>query len=65
MKEVARLHGITKAFVSERDSKFTGHFQKGLFEGFVLDLNIINLQLPQIDGQIEMVNQVIEYMLKM
>ena len=35
MKEVARLHGILKAIVSQKDSKFTGHFWKGLFKGFV------------------------------
>ena len=31
MKEVARLHGILKAIVSNRDSKFTSNFWKGLF----------------------------------
>ena len=34
MKEVARLHGIMKAIVLDRDSKFTTKFWKGLFKGF-------------------------------
>ena len=32
MKDIARLHGIPKAIVSERDSKFTSNFWKGLFK---------------------------------
>jgi hypothetical protein len=34
MREVARLHGIPKTIVSERDPKFTSKFWKGLFKGF-------------------------------
>ena len=40
MKEVARLHGIPKAIVLDRDSKFIGHFWKGLFKGFGTYLNM-------------------------
>ena len=32
MKEITRLHGIPKAIVSDRDSKFTSNFWKGLFK---------------------------------
>ena len=34
MKEVSRLQGIPKEIVSDMNSKFTGHFWKGLFKGF-------------------------------
>ena len=40
MKEIARLHGIQKSIVSERVSKFTSKFWKGLFKGFCTSLNI-------------------------
>ena len=32
MKEIARLHGIPKAIVLDRDSKFTSNLWKGLFK---------------------------------
>ena len=32
MKEIARLHGVPKAIVSDRDSKFTSNIWKGLFK---------------------------------
>jgi hypothetical protein len=34
LKEIACLHGIPKTIVSNRDSKFTLNFWKGLFKGF-------------------------------
>jgi hypothetical protein len=34
MREIARLHGIPKTIVFDRDPKFTSNFWKGLFNGF-------------------------------
>jgi hypothetical protein len=34
MKEVARIHGVPKEIVSDKDPKFTSNFWKGLFKGF-------------------------------
>jgi hypothetical protein len=38
MKEIARLHGIPKTIVSNKDPKFTSKFWKGLFNGFGTNL---------------------------
>ena len=65
MKEVARLHGILKAIVLDRDSEFTSNFWKGLFDGFGTILNMSATYHPHTDGQTERVNQVIEDMLRM
>jgi len=65
MKEVARLHGVPKAIVSDRDPKFASNFWKGLFKGFGTNLNMSTAYHPQTDGQTERVNQVIEDMLRM
>jgi hypothetical protein len=65
MKEVARLHGIPKTIVSNRDPKFTSSFWKGLFKGFITNLNFSTTYHPKSDGQTERVNKVIEDMLRM
>ena len=43
MKEIARLHGIPKEIISNRDSKFTSNFWKGLFKEFGTKLNFNNI----------------------
>jgi hypothetical protein len=65
MREIARLHGIPKTIVSDRDPKFTSKFWKGLFNGFGTNLNFSTTYHPESYGQIERVNQVIEDMLRM
>jgi transposase InsO family protein len=65
MWEIAKLHGVPKTIVYDRDSKFTSNFYKGIFKGFGTNLNFITSYHPEIDGQIERVNRVIEYMLRM
>jgi hypothetical protein len=65
MREIARLHGIPMAIVSDKDTKFTLNFWRGLFKGFVTNLNFNTTYHPQSDGKIERVNQVIEDMLRM
>jgi hypothetical protein len=65
MKEIARLHGIPKTIVSDRDPKFTSKFWKGLFNGFGTNLNFSTTYHLESDGKTKRVNQVIEYMLRM
>jgi hypothetical protein len=64
MWEVARLHGIPKTIVFDRDPKFTSKFWKELFEGFITNLNFNIAYHLESDGKIERVNQVIEDMLR-
>lgn len=65
MKEIFRLHGIPKVVISDRDAKFTGNFWKTLFKGLDTKLNFSTAFHPQIDGQTERVNQILEDMLRM
>ena len=50
LKEVARLHGIPKTIVSDRDPKFTSNFWKGLFKGFRTNMNFSTSYHPESDG---------------
>jgi hypothetical protein len=65
MKEVARLHGIPKTIVSDKDPKFTTKFWKGLFKGFRTNLNFSTTYHPESDGKTKRLNQVIEDILRM
>jgi hypothetical protein len=40
MKEVVRIHEVSKEIISDRDPKFTYNFWKGLFKGFGTNLNL-------------------------
>jgi hypothetical protein len=65
MKEVARLHGVAKAIVSDRDPKFTSNFLKGLFKGFEMNLNLNTTYHLESNGKIKRTNRIIEDMLRM
>jgi hypothetical protein len=65
MKEIFRLHGLPKAIISDRDTKFTSNFWKGLFQELGTQLKFSTAYHPQTDGQTERVNQVLEDMLSM
>ena len=65
MKEIFKLYGFPKAIISDRDTKFTSKFWKGLFVDLCTKLNFITSFHPQTDVKIERVNQVLEYMLHM
>jgi hypothetical protein len=65
MRGISRLHGIPRTIILDRDTKFTSNFWKGLFKGFGTNVNFITAYHPQLYGQTERVNQVIEDMLRM
>ena len=65
MKEIFRLHGMPREIVSDRDTKFSSRFWKSLMVGFETKLLLCTSYCPQTDGQIERVNQILEYMLRM
>ena len=62
MKEIFRLHGIPKMVISDRDVKFTSTFWKELFAGLNTNLKFSTSYHPQMDGQTERKNQIIEDM---
>jgi hypothetical protein len=39
MRNIAMMHGITKAIVSIKDTKFTSNFSRGLFKGFGMNMH--------------------------
>jgi hypothetical protein len=65
MKEIFRLHGISKMVISDRDIKFTSSFWKELFAGINTNFNFSMSYHPKMDGQTERTNQIIEDMLRM
>eukprot|EP00253_Pinus_taeda_P010972 PITA_10972 len=64
MQNVFKLHGLPKTIISDHDVKFTSTFWKTLFVELGTQLNFNTAYHPQIDGQTERVNQVVEDMLR-
>jgi hypothetical protein len=64
-KEIFRLHGLPKTIILDRDAKFTSSFWKILFAGLGTQLAFSIAYHPQIDGQTERVNIILEDMLRM
>jgi hypothetical protein len=65
MKDIFRLHGMPKEFVSNRHTKFTSNIWKSLMVSFETKLLFNIAYHPQIDGKTERVNQKVEDMLRM
>ena len=65
LKEIVRLHEVPKMIISDRDAKFIATFWKSLFGGMGTKLNFSTAYHPQIDGQTERTNHILEDMLRM
>jgi hypothetical protein len=50
-KEVVRLHGLPRSIVSDRDTKFIGHFWRMLWKKLGTNLAFISSYHPQTDGK--------------
>jgi hypothetical protein len=60
MNEIYKLHGLPNSIISDRDPVFTRAFWRKLFQLAGTALKMSSSYHPQIDGQIEHVNQCLE-----
>jgi hypothetical protein len=61
---IVKLHGVPSKIVSDRGTQFTSKFWKRLHEAMGTKLDFSSAYHPQIDGQTERVNQIMEDMLR-
>ena len=53
--EVIRLHGLSVSIVSDKDTKFVGHFWRTLWKKLGTNLSFSSSYHPQKDGQTKVV----------
>ena len=64
VEKVVTLHGVPMSIVSDRDTRFTSKFWRGLQRALGTQLNFSTAFHPQTDGQSERVIQILEDMLR-
>ncbi len=57
-KEVGRVHGLHMKIVTNRDTKFIGHFCRTLWKKLSTHLDFSSAYHPRTDGQTKVVNSV-------
>ena len=62
--EIIRHHGVPLTIVSDRDTRFTSHFWKCLWDKLGTKLAMSTAYHPQTDGQTERANRTLEDMLR-
>src|SRR5437588_12506541 len=60
MKEIWKIYGLPTDIVSDRDTKWTGEFWKGIYGLLDIKRKLSTALHPQTDGQTERVNQTLE-----
>ncbi|RDY09298.1 Retrovirus-related Pol polyprotein, partial [Mucuna pruriens] len=58
LREMVRIHGLPRTIVSNKDSKFVGHFWRSLWSRLGTKLLYSTTCHPQTDGQIEVIPHV-------
>jgi hypothetical protein len=64
VRTIFRWHGLPRAIVSDRDSKFTSAFWTSVMEILETSLKLSSSYHPQTDGQTERVNRILEQTLR-
>ncbi|KAL3524838.1 hypothetical protein ACH5RR_013210 [Cinchona calisaya] len=64
MKHIIKYWGVPRIIVSDRDPRFTGKFWTELFELLGSELNMSTSSHPQMDGQTERANALLELYLR-
>lgn len=65
IREIIKLHGVSKNIVSDRDVKLTSMFWKKLFVGLGTKLAFSTTYHPHTNEQIERVDRILEDILRM
>jgi hypothetical protein len=64
LDQIIRLHGVPKTIISDQGAQFVAHFWEQLQDSLGTKLIRSSAYHPQMDGQTERVNQILEDMLR-
>jgi hypothetical protein len=64
VQNIVHLHGIPSAIISNKDSHFTLRFWQSLQKEIGMEMKFSTAFHPQVDGQSELTNQILEDILR-